>query len=112
MQEAESEIEVAALLTAYQSAGGVLEYVFLVPDGGTSAAGNHRLAAIAGMEAIGRHLKLGSIDFELHWDESRLVGRPIAFPEFWGTDDVEPKQITRSAWSIPPIDGYKPAFFQ
>jgi hypothetical protein len=30
---------------------------------------------------------------------------------FWGTDDVEPKPIGDHAWSIPNVDGYKPAFF-
>lgn len=37
------------------------------------------------------------------WDESRLVGKPVSFAEFWGSD------LPESGFRIP--DGFKTAFF-
>src|SRR5262249_18674896 len=50
-----------------------------------------------------------ALDYQ--WDVTKLTGEAIAFHAFWGTDDVERKKIARDAWSVPDIDGYKPAFF-
>ena len=49
--------------------------------------------------------------FRVRWDETKLSGESMSFDKFWGTDDVEPKPIGDSAWSIPNVDGYKTAFF-
>ena len=114
--------ELAALLTRYEKAGGVLEYVFIEPPSGLSTEQLHRAAALSGMAAIAQRREQWAEDhaskahpvetfFKVRWDPAKPKGKWIPFREFWGTDDVTPKRVGKGAWSIPAIDGYKPAFF-
>lgn len=113
--------DVAILLDAYDKRGGVLVYEFYDPTRDGVAWEPHREAARLFLDARAseslRFIK--SIDpsnplartLSYEWDERKLTGKAVDFHTFWGTDDVEPKPIAPDAWSIPIIDGYKPAFF-
>jgi hypothetical protein len=121
MHEVPQDAELVTLLTKFSESGGVLDYVFLEP-GNVAEPQSHKAAALAGIAAIDRRLECRAIShaseeypaerfFRLEWDESKLAGKPVSFASFWGTDDVRPKPMSRRAWSIPEVDGYKPAFF-
>jgi hypothetical protein len=122
MRSEASDPELDSLLAKFDTAGGVVDYVFLErPDAGPPHI-RHRAAALAGMAEIDRRLEQWAarnasakypieMFFRVRWDESKLIGTPVSFPTFWGTDDVEPKPIGDRAWSIPNVDGYKTAFF-
>lgn len=122
MYEVLLDAELAALLARFGESGGVLDYVVVKPIGTDSAPLSHKAAAIAGIAGIDRRLESWALShaseeypaevfFRLRWDESKLVGGPVSFTSFWGTDDVTPQQINQYAWSIPEVDGYKTAFF-
>jgi hypothetical protein len=122
MHEIAPEPELAALLADYNDRSGVIDYVLL--QSYTEAAPDHlhRLAALAGMAAIDRRLEQWAAEksspefpadrfFRVWWDEAKLTGQCVTLSTFWGTDDVEPKELGARAWSIPTVDGYKTAFF-
>ena len=122
MQNEASDPELRSHLARFDAAGGVLDYVFL--KGGITGPplARHRAAAIAGMAEIDRRLERWAVRhastkhpiemfFRVRWDEAILIGQPVSFTTFWGTDDVEPEPISERAWSIPEVDGYKTAFF-
>jgi hypothetical protein len=102
-----SNPELSALLGTYDSVGGALDFVFFGPH--TISDASHRLAALAGMAEIARRHETRV--YRIHWDEAKLAGNPVTFPEFWGSDDAEPKPLGELAESIPEVDGYKTAFF-
>ena len=111
MRNEADDPELRSLLARFDVMGGVLDYVFIeLPEAGPPHA-RHRVAALAGMAEINLRIKQCGIAFRLCWDEAKQTGKPVSFSNFWGTDDVEPKQIGASAWSVPMVDGYKPAFF-
>jgi hypothetical protein len=122
VREVSAEPELIKLLEKYRAIGGVLDYVFLEPLEDACPERLHRAAALEGMAAIDRRLEQWAIRhastkypiemfFRVHWDESKLAGRPVSFSTFRGTDDVEPKPHGQHAWGIPNVDGYKTAFF-
>jgi len=90
--------ELAELLEEFDRIGGVVEYDFFHEDRAGTPESFHREAAIAGLPHHQRN-------------EHLLNGGPISWETFWGTDDVEPKQIADNAWSTAGVDGYKTAFF-
>jgi hypothetical protein len=56
----------------------------------------------------------GALGERLCWirrDETRPTGEQVTLPTFWGSDEAEARRVSRHAWSIPNIDGYKTAFF-
>jgi hypothetical protein len=74
------------------------------------------------MEAIDRGLATWANDratdnlpvegfFRARWDESKLTGARVTFDTFWGTDVDVHTFLEDEARSIPPVDGYKSAFF-
>jgi hypothetical protein len=101
-----SDPSLQSLISEYDRAGGVLDYVLLTQIDSALSDAWHRAAALAGMTEI-----RGRCGDWLHWNEAMLTGQRITFATFWGTDDVEPKQISDRAWSTPAVDGYKTAFF-
>ena len=123
-QEFSPDPEWDALLKEFSNRGGILDYVILRPESETEVQ-PHRTAALAGIAVIDRRWNSYIANhvteedprekfFTYKWDETKLSGAPVSFTEFWGTDDVIPKPIDGldwQAWSIPEIDGYKPAFF-
>ena len=122
MIQVSPDAELAALLAWYDKVGGVLDFNILRPEEAMESAPFHRSAALAGMATLARGRERWAethaseeypVDVFLHveWDEFRLIGGPVPFSTFWGTDDVKPKPIGERAWSIPSVDGYKTAFF-
>jgi len=114
--------ELSSLLSKFDAAGGVLDYVFLKRMEMATPQLFHRAAALAATAEIDRRLERWAIEkssakhpiqnfFRLHWDEATLTGKQISVSTFWGTDNVELKQTGPSSWSIPTVDGYKTAFF-
>jgi hypothetical protein len=113
MRNLEPEPELFSLLSRYDAAGGIIDYVFLEAEEVESSYACHRAAALAGMAEIDRRLERRAVSrasdefpiemfFRLRWDEAKLKGGPVGFTEFWGTDEER---------SIPEVDGYKTAFF-
>jgi hypothetical protein len=122
MREVVAEESLARLLAEYETRGGRIDFVFLEADAAVSGDALHRAAALEGMAAIDRRLEQHAIRhaseeypveqfFRVTADEAMLEGAHVTLSDFWGTDNVEFQQISDRAWSIPPIDGYKPAFF-
>jgi hypothetical protein len=122
MNEVAPEPELAALLANYGRRGGVIDYIVLESTADGPVDRLHGLAALAGMAAIGRRWEQWAVEksspefpaerfFRVRWDEAKLTGQPVTLSTFWGTDDVEPKDLGGRAWSIPTVDGYKTAFF-
>jgi hypothetical protein len=122
MQESSLETELTDLLAKFDACGGVLDFVFL--DSGYPAPTEqlHHIAALDGIAAIDRRLEKWAnshatkeypleVFFRLEWNETKLKGHRVTLSEFWGSDDVEPKAITKDSWAIPNVDGYKTAFF-
>ena len=107
MTEVAPVAELNWLLTEFDSQGGVVEYVFFEASDDAPAQ-LHRAAAVAGIGVIARrHEPYYRVD----WDETKLVGAKISFPEFWGSDDIAGKWINDEYVTIPNVDGYKTAFF-
>ena len=103
--------ELSSLLTQYDEARGVLDYIFL--EGLVTGPPDvyHRAAALAGIAEIERRrhewaLRQASeenpIDkfWRVHCDEAMLTGRRISFATFWGADDRDDDR-----------EAYKYAFF-
>jgi hypothetical protein len=122
MRNDASNSELRSLLARFETAGGVLDYIFLEQPFAGHPQACHRTAALLGIAEIDRRLAMWAVRnasseypsesfFRIHWDETKLAGEPVSFSTFWGTDDVEAKSIGDRAWSIPSIDGYKTAFF-
>lgn len=120
--EIEPEPELRQLLRDFEDRGGVLEFAFFRPEGSIDADAIHRSAAIQFLDqcATSYFARAASVDYDAYplaklyeykWDPAALQGKRITFETFWGTDDVEPKQIDAHAWSIPNVDGYKTAFY-
>jgi hypothetical protein len=114
--------DVAVLFDEFKRIGGVLDFIFLDEPGNGPSDELHRTAALAGIAEIDGRLERWaqthtsdeyplSMFFRLKWDECKFKGGPVDLATFWGTDDVEPKQISDRAWSVPDRDGYKSAFF-
>ena len=121
MRQIAPESQLAALLTRYETLGGVLDYVFFEGDSDRPTEELHRMAAHKAMAAIAQRLEQWAVShaskehpseafFRVHWDETRLTGERISLASFWGSDDVEPKGSV-DVWRIPNVDGYKTAFF-
>lgn len=113
--------DIAILLDAFSQRGGVLIFEFFESATGKVTPDSHREAARLFLDERASACReyMERIDsgnplthtLRHEWDESKLVGEKVDFNVFWGTDDVEPKQIAPHAWSIPIVNGYKPAFF-
>lgn len=107
----EPDSELARLIREFVSLGGVLDYVFLCYESDESPEAIHRSVALAGMAAIDRRLEEYALSMTAHapiehffrvtWDATRLVGVPVPFEMFWGTDEAD----------LGNVDGYRPAFF-
>ena len=121
MIEIRPPAEVAILLDAFEKRGGVLAFWLYDPAARGCCDESHRDAAWRFLDAhatASREFRK-TIDADnplarlltYRWDDTKLRGRQIRFQEFWGTDDVESKQMAPNAWGLPDIDGYKPAFF-
>lgn len=113
MRQVEFPNDLAILLRRYDCIGGVLDFVALEATETGTPEELHRAAALEGMAAIDRGLERWAIEhhsdelpierfFRVTWDSSVLTGNRASFVEFWGTDDVEPKN--------PIADGFKTAF--
>jgi hypothetical protein len=102
----------AVLLTSYEAHGGVLEFLQFECDREGTPEAIHRDAAARGMSILDRSkgkpdVNSQKIRYERFLRDDKLEGKQVPLAEFWGTDDVEPK----NSWSLPEIDGYKSAFF-
>jgi len=108
-------------LDAFKKRGGVLDFAFFDLPPSDCSAETHREAARQFLEQRATETRafISSIDgenplaqlFTYKWNEAKLCGDQIAFDEFWGSDDVDQKEILPGTWSVPEIDGYKAAFF-
>jgi hypothetical protein len=120
MREVKFSDELAALLDQYDSIGGVLEFGVFEPQDRAEPEILHRAAALEFIASYDRTLEKAAKEskefpierfWRLKWTPDKAIGTRVTFAEFWGTDDVESKQIESNAWLIPSIDGFKPAFF-
>lgn len=122
VREIAAKLGVVPLIERYDAIGGVLDYVFLEVVEEPSHERLHREAALRAMAVIDDRLAQWASSratpdfpverfFRVHWDDSKLSGQRVGLTTFWGADNVEPKPLGGSAYTVPNVDGYKTAFF-